>query len=72
MNDKISFPFSAECITVDKRTPLELNERITTTQMSGEDYCENDMYVDPKIPLKIIPTKVAVCQMHYKFHAAPW
>ena len=31
---------------MDKRTPLELGERITVTQMSGEDYCEHDMYVD--------------------------
>jgi hypothetical protein len=46
LEDKISFPLTAECIAVDKRNPLELNERITVTQMSGEDYCEYDMYVD--------------------------
>jgi len=46
LDDKIYFPFSAECIVVDKRTPLELGERVTVLQMSGEDYCEHDMYVD--------------------------
>jgi len=46
LEDKISFPFSAECIAVDKRTPLELRERMTVMQMSSENYCEYDMYVD--------------------------
>ena len=46
LDDKISFPFTAECIAVDKRTPIKLHERITVTQMSNEDYCEHDMYVD--------------------------
>ena len=44
--DKISFPFPAECIAIDKRTPLELSERMTATQMSGEIYCQNEMFVD--------------------------
>ena len=44
--DKITFPFTAECIAADKRTPLELNERVKVTKMSGEDYCEHDIYVD--------------------------
>jgi len=44
--DKISFPFAAECIVVDKRTPLSLSSRVTAIQMSGENYCEHDMYVD--------------------------
>ena len=46
LDDKISFPFAAECIIADKRTPLELRERVTAVHMSGEDYCEQDMYVD--------------------------
>ena len=46
LEDKISFPFPAECIAIDKRTPLEQGERITVTQMSGENYCEYEMYVD--------------------------
>ena len=46
LDDKITFPFAAECIAVNKRTPLELGEKITVLKMSGEDYCEHDMYVD--------------------------
>ena len=46
LDDKISFPFTAECAAVNKRTPLELGERVTVTQMAGEDYCEHDMLVD--------------------------
>ena len=46
LEDKISFPFDAECIAVNKRNPLELGEQITVTQMAGEEYCEHDMYVD--------------------------
>jgi len=46
LDDKISFPFAAECIAVDKRTPLELGERVMAVKMSGENYCEHDMYVD--------------------------
>jgi hypothetical protein len=46
LDDKISFPFTAECIAANKRTPLALGERVTVTQMSGEGYCEHDMFVD--------------------------
>jgi hypothetical protein len=44
--DKISFPFTAKCIAVNKRTPLELGERITVEKMGGEENCEHDMYVE--------------------------
>ena len=46
LDDKISFPFTAEYTATDKRTPLELGERIKAVRMSGEDYCQHDMYVD--------------------------
>ena len=46
LDDKISFPFSAECIAVNKRTPLELGERVTVIEMAGEDNCEHDIYVE--------------------------
>ncbi|MDR1204688.1 MAG: calcium-binding protein [Peptococcaceae bacterium] len=46
LDDKISFPFAAKCIAVDKRTPLELGEQITAAQMAGEKNCEHDMYVE--------------------------
>jgi hypothetical protein len=46
LDDKISFPFSAECIAVNKCSPLELGERITVAHMAGEDDCERDIYVE--------------------------
>jgi hypothetical protein len=46
LDDKITCPFAAECITVNKRSPLELGERITVAHMAGEGNCEHDMYVD--------------------------
>ncbi|MDR1241968.1 MAG: calcium-binding protein [Deltaproteobacteria bacterium] len=46
LDDKISFPFAAECIAVNKRNPLELGERITVVHMAGEDDCEHDIYVE--------------------------
>ena len=46
LEDKITFPFDAECIAADKRTPLEPGERVKVLKMSGEDLCEHDMFVD--------------------------
>ena len=46
LDDKIMFPFTAECIAVDKRTPLEIGARVKALKMSGEDLCEHDMLVD--------------------------
>jgi len=46
LDDKISFPFNAKCIAVDKRNPLELNDQVKVMKMAGEDYCEHEMYVD--------------------------
>ena len=44
--DEIKLPLVAECIAVDKRSPLELGEQVKVLQMSGEDFSEHDMYVD--------------------------
>ena len=46
MADSIVFPFVAECIADDKRTPLELRKQVTVLQLSGEIYCEYEIYVD--------------------------
>jgi hypothetical protein len=46
LEDKIMFPFTAECSSVDKRSPLEPGEHVKVLQMSGESLCEHDMYVD--------------------------
>jgi len=50
LEDRISFPFAAKCIAVDKRSPLELGERTTAVKMASQDYCEYEMYVE--IPWK--------------------
>jgi hypothetical protein len=44
--DRIIFPFYAECVTADKRSPIELGKQVAVLQMSGEDYCEHEIYVD--------------------------
>jgi len=46
LEDKISFPFAAECIAVNKRSPLDLGEHIMIARMAGEELCEHDMYVE--------------------------
>ena len=46
LEEKITFSFTATCVSVDKRTPLELGEEIEVMEMSGETYCRKDMLVD--------------------------
>jgi hypothetical protein len=60
--DKISFPFAAECIAIDKRTPLKLKERITVQKMSGEDYCVHDMLVDISWKSQVLAIPLAQIQ----------
>jgi hypothetical protein len=48
LQDMASFPFQAECVAVDKKTPLKKGEKVMVMDMSGEDLCEHDMYVDIK------------------------
>jgi hypothetical protein len=45
LNDKIHFPFTAECISINKRSPLHVGERVFVSQMADEVDCENDMNV---------------------------
>ena len=59
LDDKISFPFTAECIVVNKRTPLELGERVTVIKMAGEDNCEYDMYVEISWKDKVLAIPLA-------------
>ena len=59
LNDKISFPFSAECVAVDRRSPLGLKERVTVMRMAGEDICEHDMYVDVSWGGKVLAVPLA-------------
>jgi hypothetical protein len=46
LDENITFPFLAECIYFDKRTPLEKGDEISILQLSGETYCEHEIYVD--------------------------
>ena len=57
--DKSMFPFVAECFVVDKRSPLESGERVTVLQLSGEDYCEHDIYVDVSWSDKVLAVPLA-------------
>ena len=60
LDDKITFPFTAECIVVNKRNPLELGEKVTVREMSGEDYCEHEMYVDVSWKDKVLVVPLAL------------
>jgi len=46
LDDKISFPFTAECISVAKRSPLHIGERVSVSGMANEGGWENDMQVE--------------------------
>ena len=59
LDEKISFPFAAECAATDKRNPLELNERVTVMRMAGEENCEHDMYVDVSWGGKVLAAPLA-------------
>lgn len=48
LDDKITFPFEAECFIIDNRSPLIIGEHVTVSQMANEgDWGESkDMYVE--------------------------
>ena len=48
LDDKITFPFVAECFAVDNRSPLVLGERVSVSRMANEgDWDQGqDMYVE--------------------------
>jgi len=46
LDDKIHFPFTAECISVNKRSPLHIGERVSVSQMANEGDWENDIQVE--------------------------
>ena len=48
LDDNIVFPFDAECIAIDKRSPLKIGEQVTVSRMSNEGNWEQgqDMYVE--------------------------
>lgn len=48
LDDKITFPFNAECFVADNRSPLIVGEKVTVTCMGNEVSCIDgqDMYVE--------------------------
>jgi len=59
LDDKISFPFKAECISINKRNPLDIGEKVSVLRMAGEDLCEHDMYVDVTWKNKVLAIPLA-------------
>ena len=48
LDDKISFPFNAECFVTDNRSPLTIGEKVAVSRMTGEGNWTRgqDMYVE--------------------------
>jgi hypothetical protein len=46
LEDKLAFPFQAQCITERRTSPLQRGEVVEVTGMAPEEDCENDMLVD--------------------------
>ena len=48
LDDKISFPFNAECFVIDNRSPLTIGEKVAVSRMTGEGNRTQgqDMYVE--------------------------
>lgn len=45
LEDKISFPFSARCVTTRRISPLTKGEQVSVTGMAREDDCRHEMFV---------------------------
>jgi len=59
LDDKVSFPFAAECIAIDRRNTLELGEQVTVLRMTGGDICMQEMYVDISWKDKVLAVPLA-------------
>jgi hypothetical protein len=46
LQEKIQFPFVAECFRRERTSPLSVGETVTVKSMAPEDECDHDMYVD--------------------------
>jgi len=46
LDENITFPLYAKCIKFDKRSPLEIGDEISVLCLSGENYCDQEIYVD--------------------------
>jgi hypothetical protein len=79
LDDKIRFPFDAECIAIDNRSPFNIGEKVTVLQMTNEGDWSQDMYVQiswkdrkfsvPLVQLKPLKadddTQEAIADWHY-------
>jgi len=46
LDDKIQFPYQAKCIQERRISPLKLGETVKVTQMSSEEECMREMFVE--------------------------
>ena len=81
LDDKITFPFIAECLVTDKRFPLIPGEQVTVSRMANEGNWNQsqDMYVEISLDERVfaVPlaqltpihvddaTAEAICDWHY-------
>jgi hypothetical protein len=45
LQDKLQFPFTAECVTQRVISPLHRNETVEVIEMAPEEECEHEMFV---------------------------
>lgn len=48
LDDRLAFPFEAECCQELTVSPLKMKERVMVTEMADQDYCESIMQVQIK------------------------
>lgn len=48
LDDKIHFPFMAQCIKFAAKSPLREGEQVTVVQLAPEDECMHEMFVEIK------------------------
>ncbi|MEQ8223009.1 MAG: calcium-binding protein [Candidatus Eremiobacterota bacterium] len=81
LEDRISFPFTAICITEKRKSPLQKGDEVEVVDIAPEDECEHEMFVEIQwdrgrrlaIPLSQVKpientdedTKEAVADWHY-------
>lgn len=79
LQDRMQFPFSATCISKQRRSPLKVDTTVEVVGMASEDECEREMYVEiawegdtlavPLIQLEATdadpPTQQAIADWHY-------
>ncbi len=46
LEDKIQFPFQAECIRHRRTSPLSVGDQVSVVSMAPAEECDHDMFVD--------------------------